>query len=216
MQQGFVNYYIDEPEENYVVVRNKDDVDTFKCQFQKTVIDLIDPVQKDIELDFKSKGVKLVDHKSNVEFGEELTEDINNQYDIELEALLKKELDHVSEVIVFHHNMRTSKGSDARKANPSTQVHSDFLFDTAIAQVEKILGTLWNFFKLHYTVVSGPERSQEWFKDNGHVGIVNVWRPVGNPVEKTPLAVMDIDTIQEDDKVKVSQQTYSPGILFSF
>ena len=142
MQQGFVNYYIDEPEDNYVVVRNKDDVDTFKCQFQKTVTDLIDPVQKDIDLDFKKKGVKLVDHKSNVDFGEELTKEINAQYDAELEALLRKELDNVAEVIVFHHNMRTSKSSDARKANPSTQVHSDFYVVTAREQVEKILGRL--------------------------------------------------------------------------
>ena len=47
---------------------------------------------------------------------------------------------------------------------------------------------------------SGEERAGEWLRDGaGHVGIVNVWRPTMNSVEKSPLGIMDIGSY--DDQV---------------
>ena len=35
------------------------------------------------------------------------------------------------------------------------------------------------------------------------MSIVNIWRPVGIPVEKTPLAVMDVTSFDSKDVVKI-------------
>ena len=45
----------------------------------------------------------------------------------------------------------------------------------------------------------GDERAEEWLKDGGHFGIVNVWRPLDHPVEKDPLGFIDPCTTNEDD-----------------
>ena len=48
-------------------------------------------------------------------------------------------------------------------------------------------------------VLVGEERAAEWFKDgSGHVGIVNVWRPTINSVEKSPLGIMDIGSYKDE------------------
>ena len=136
--QGFVNYYIDEPQQNYAVVRG--DVDNFKCNFKKTLIDLTDPVQKGINLNYQEIGLKLVDHKSKVQFSEAITDNAKKQYEEELKKLLKHELANVEEIVFFDHNLRTSKTSAPCRTNPAFHVHYDYCQDTAIAQATKILG----------------------------------------------------------------------------
>ena len=90
--QGYVNYYIDEPQQNYAVIRGE--TDTFKCNFKKTLVDLTDPIQRGIVFNYTEKGLKLVDHKSMVKFGETITESEKKPYEEELTKLLKHELEN--------------------------------------------------------------------------------------------------------------------------
>ena len=89
--QGFVNYYIDEAEENYVAIRS--DVDIFKCQFQKTPVkqftktgtkskspffqqvQMKDPTWDVVDLKFDERGLLVVDHASKVQFDDPITEE---------------------------------------------------------------------------------------------------------------------------------------------
>merc|ERR1712012_60232 len=183
--QGFVNYYIDEAEENYVAIRS--DVDIFKCQFQKTLVQMKDPTWDVVDLKFDERGLLVVDHASKVQFDDPITEEQKKLYEVELETLLKKELQHVSEIIFFDHNLRNSKKSVSCRTNPATHVHCDFSYETGVSEARKILG----------------DKADDWFRDDGHVGIVNVWRPVGCTVEKNPLGLMDVKSLREEDKVQV-------------
>ena len=57
-----------------------------------------------------------------------------------------------------------------------------------------------------FLALLGEQKASEWFKDEQyHVGIVNIWRPLESPVEKSPLGHIDISTLKSEDwkKIKV-------------
>ena len=59
---------------------------------------------------------------------------------------------------------------------------------------------------LYSLALLGKQKASEWFKDEQyHVGIVNIWRPLESPVEKSPLGHIDISTLKPEDwkKIKV-------------
>ena len=146
-----------------------------------------DPTWDVVDLKFDERGLLVVDHASKVQFDDPITEEQKKLYEVELETLLKKELPHVSEIIFFDHNLRNSKKSVSCRTNPATHVHCDFSYETGVSEARKILG----------------DKADDWFSDDGHVGIVNVWRPVGCTVEKNPLGLMDVKSLREEDKVQV-------------
>ena len=49
--------------------------------------------------------------------------------------------------------------------------------------------------------VLGEERGAEWCE--GHVGILNVWRPI-NTVEKSPLAFIDVSSVDDQKVIKIT------------
>ena len=44
-------------------------------------------------------------------------------------------------------------------------------------------------------IYAGEEVAEEWLKDDGHVGILNVWRPTVRAVEKSPLGFLDVNSV---------------------
>ena len=62
--RGFVNYYIDEEQENYEVVRGEKDI--YKFTLSQTEIELRDPTKEEIPLDFKHDGIIFTDHVTHV------------------------------------------------------------------------------------------------------------------------------------------------------
>ena len=60
-----------------------------------------------------------------------------------------------------------------------------------------------------YTESSGPQRVRDIIPDEAEallkkrVAVINVWRPTRGPVEELPLAVLDAQTMAEDDLVDV-------------
>jgi len=183
--KGLVNYYIDEDEENYRVIRGN--VDIYKFTLAKTQIELIDPVEQKQNLDFLEKGVTFVNHETNVKFGDVLTTEQKQEYENELDDLLKSQLKNVEDILVFDHNIR-SEWAEASRNSPAYHVHSDFHYDAAVNRVKILLG---------------EERAKSWLGEDGHVAIVNVWRPTVRSVEKSPLAFLDIDSVEDKDIVQV-------------
>ena len=61
-------------------------------------------------------------------------------------------------------------------------------------------------------MVSGQERTsfvlketfQEWADECAHFGIVNIWRPIGDPVERSPLGLLDPATVSAEDWIRIS------------
>lgn len=90
-------------------------------------------------------------------------------------------------VLAFDFNVRNASraaaGSNGAK-EPVKRVHNDF------------------------TAISGPRRARDELLARGedpaaalagHYAIINVWRPIGAPVEESPLAVCDASTIADAD-----------------
>ena len=91
--------------------------------------------------------------------------------------------------IVFDHNVRNAARAAQGEAGiraPVPRTHNDF------------------------TLRSGPERARRELERRGmdadallrrRFAIVNLWRPIGRPVEKSPLALCDARTIQPGDLI---------------
>ena len=91
-------------------------------------------------------------------------------YDAELTKLLSDEID-AKEVIVFDHTVRIDERDAVRK--PARNVHSDYSKNGAEQRLVDILG---------------EEKADEWSK--GHYAFINVWRPVGAPINSAPLGFL--------------------------
>ena len=52
-----------------------------------------------------------------------------------------------------------------------------------------------SYFYWTITNYEGEKLAEEWLKDNGHVAIINVWRPTVRAVEKSPLGFLDINSV---------------------
>lgn len=100
-------------------------------------------------------------------------------YDAELTQLLTTEIDAL-EVIVFDHTVRVDDPDAVRK--PARNVHSDYSLQGAKQRLIDILG---------------EEKAAEW--DRGHYAFVNVWRPVGAPINSAPLGFILPQSVDKND-----------------
>jgi hypothetical protein len=103
----------------------------------------------------------------------------------EVEGLVKRETG-ARRVVAFDHNLRSSARGVRRGDGPNEPVrfpHND------------------------YTESSGPQRVRDLLPDEAdglllrRFAVVNVWKPIGSPVEQAPLAVCDARTIGPSDLV---------------
>ena len=100
-------------------------------------------------------------------------------YDSELSALLQDRLG-AREVVIFDHTVRVDNPDATRK--PARNVHSDYSKDGAEQRLIDLLG---------------PEAAREWAK--GHYAFVNVWRPVGHPINSAPLGFVRPNSVDAAD-----------------
>ncbi|CAB3757103.1 CmcJ/NvfI family oxidoreductase [Paraburkholderia solisilvae] len=134
-------------------------------------------------LSLDRNGFELHAHKSALDdFSDPIA--IESVYYRESEQLLKR-LTGARRVVIFDHTLRD--GDDARASGvhaPVKVIHND------------------------QTLVSGPRRVRqhapadeldEWV--NGRTAIVNLWRPIGAPVESSPLGMCDARSIAPNDLV---------------
>lgn len=139
------------------------------------------------ELSLDREGFELVQAPSNyVDFSNDAA--IRRYYYREVERVLKAATG-AAKVIAFDHNIRNAARAARREPGirePVSRAHNDF------------------------TARSGHERARLELEARGvavdplmfgHFAIINLWRPIGRPVEKWPLALCDATTIQDNDLV---------------
>ncbi|MEM6543936.1 MAG: CmcJ/NvfI family oxidoreductase [Pseudomonadota bacterium] len=105
------------------------------------------------------------------------------RYETELERILTDQLG-AQEVIVFDHTVRVDDPDSARK--PARNVHNDYSEAGAHARLIDLVG---------------EDRAGEFHRDG--FGFVNVWRPVENPIQSSPLGFIRPDTISAADWVDI-------------
>lgn len=130
------------------------------------------------------EGFELRDHRSDVrDFSDERA--IRGEYYPEVERLLK-EATGAEKVVIFDHTLRLdSPGhTEAGIREPVRRVHNDQTFVSGPRRVRD-----------HLPAEEAELRLQHRF------AIVNVWRPIGSPVETAPLALCDARSISRDDLV---------------
>ena len=146
-----------------------------------TEVTLSDPRDGN-SLKFSECGLEFATYPTKVtQFGDFLENPDIEIYSAELSILLKNKLENVAEVFVFDHLIRSNKVENRK---PARHVHVDYTASSAEKRMRDMLG---------------DERAEEWLKDEGHFGIVNVWRPLDYPVEKDPLGFIDPSTVSSED-----------------
>lgn len=106
-----------------------------------------------------------------------------DSYNAELTTLLRHQLG-AQEVVIFDHTIREDDPNSDRK--PARNVHSDYSPEGAKMRLSDILGA---------------ERAANWAQ--GHYGFINVWRPVGAPINSAPLGFVRPSTVADDDWILI-------------
>jgi len=135
-------------------------------------------------------GFRFVRHDTKVaDFYDE--NEIRRVYYPEMEALIKAE-SGASRVVVFDHTLRTAD-DDLRESK----------------KIREVVRRVHN----DYTEWSGPQRVRDLLPDEAddllqrRFAIIQVWRPIGYPVETFPLAICDARSLSPDNLV-ISERRY--------
>ncbi|KAG8214567.1 hypothetical protein J3R82DRAFT_9630 [Butyriboletus roseoflavus] len=147
-------------------------------------------------------GFQFVHHPSvEKDFADE--DKIKTVYYTEVEDILKKYAG-AKRVFIFDHTIRRSSvaqtaPSKAPLRGPVQRVHVDQTFVAAAERVEHHLG----------------DEAERLLK--GRYRIINVWRPIANPVAHNPLAVADYRSVDPDKDLISTRHIYAhrEGATFS-
>ncbi len=148
--------------------------------------------------EFEREGFRFVPNRTAVaDFFDEA--EIRRVYYPECEALIK-EVSGAKRVVVFDHTLRTASGEQRE-----TQ------------KIRDIVSRVHN----DYTEWSGPQRVRDLMGAEaetllqGRFAIIQVWRPINNPVESHPLAICDAQTVAPENLV-VNERRYPDRIGQTF
>ena len=132
-----------------------------------------------------AEGFQLVNHETGVKDFYDRTE-VEQVYYPEIEALLK-EATGAEKVVVFDHQVRNiamSKLGERNAREYVRTVHNDYTAKSGPRRVRD-----------HLPPAEADERLSNRFAE------INVWRPIRGPIESTPLAVCDAQSIEPKDFV---------------
>lgn len=104
-------------------------------------------------------------------------------YEQELTAFLVWELG-AREVVVFDHTVRVDDPNSTRR--PARNVHSDYSPEGAHQRLIDLLG---------------EDRAAQWA--GGHYAFINVWRPIGAPINSAPLGFVRPSSVGEGDWILI-------------
>jgi hypothetical protein len=107
---------------------------------------------------------------------------VRDHYYPEVEDLVK-ELTGATSVIIFDHTLRNSLPG-ASEEQPVRHLHNDYTARSAPKRVIDLFGAEAAVDKLRYRVLQ-----------------LNLWRPVGAPVARDPLVLLDAQSLGADDLV---------------
>ncbi|KAJ8489166.1 hypothetical protein ONZ45_g13683 [Pleurotus djamor] len=146
-------------------------------------------------------GFQFVKHVSEEkEFVDE--EAIKSRYYKEVEELLKKETG-AKRVFIFDHTIRRNYDPNTTELRPDIRgpvqrVHID---QTYVASVNRV----------HYHLKDEAERLLK-----SRVRIINVWRPIENPVAHHPLGVADFYSLKEENDLVSTRHVYPDREGYTF
>lgn len=148
------------------------------------------------QLSLDRDGYNLIRHRSSVLNFYDPCE-VNNVYYAEIEKIVM-EITGAALVMVYTHSVRCAPKADEGSngvLRPFKFIHND------------------------YTVTSGPQRAREalgstagLLSDRRHC-IINLWRPIRGPVEDSPLALCDAQSVSKPDLVSIPSQDPSGKFL---
>jgi len=188
--KGLVNYHAKDDAENYEKHLDEEKNEILP-KIKRVEVTLHD--QRDVNnFRFSEHGLEMDIFPSELDKIADVMDDISKEiYEKELAEILNRKLDNIKEVFVFDHTIRSTKTTTRKVAK---HVHVDYTDASAVQRMKDMLG---------------EERAGEWLEDGGHVGIVNVWRPLDFPVERDPLGFIDPATVGPEDWHTVS--TFTQG-----
>ncbi len=152
------------------------------------------------EFTIDTAGFQLTQHKSGVaDFHSE--EEVRAVYYPEMEKLVKR-LTGASRVLIFDHNLRSTEFADESKVlrKPSASVHGDYTVTSAPRRVRQLLPA---------------DQAEDLLKKR--YAFINVWKPVGHPVETNPLVLCDARSVIAKDFVRTAlRYTDRTGEIYTF
>jgi hypothetical protein len=134
-------------------------------------------------------GFKLINHHSAVNNFLD-NEEINGTYEDEVESILKS-LTGANRVHIFDHTVRASDPEVREQKQirePATLVHNDYTPKSGYVCLDENLG----------------DDAEELAK--GRFQIINLWRPLVNPVQNFPLALCDARSVGRADVVPTERR----------
>ncbi|KAI0057858.1 methyltransferase [Artomyces pyxidatus] len=156
---------------------------------------------KEDTVSLDTTGFAFVKHASQEkEFVDE--EAIKTAYYKEVEDLLKQQTG-AKRIFIFDHTIRRvrrppQEGQSDATRSPVTRVHVDQSFKAG-------------YMRVHHHMGDDAERLLK-----GRVRIINVWRPIGNPVAHHPLAVADWRTLNPDEDLISTRHLYRDREGYTF
>ncbi|MEM1301938.1 MAG: CmcJ/NvfI family oxidoreductase [Pseudomonadota bacterium] len=179
---GTVNYHVHKPERQAFKIDAGGVVGKLVApELVTTEVRLQDIRSAEASVSFAHDGVAFATLPSSVsEFDGDTWQ---TAYDRELATFLTDTLD-AKEVVVFDHTVRQDDPDATRK--PARNVHSDYSPEGAEKRLMDILG---------------QARGAEW--SNDHYAFINVWRPIGHPINSAPLAFLKPGSVAADDWILI-------------
>ena len=138
------------------------------------------------------EGFELLHHATAVD---DLYDDdaIEQAYYPEIEALLRRRFGS-GRVVIFDVTRRSDDGVGAPNPDglrgPATRLHVDYTAKSGPQRVKDILG---------------EDEAARLAEAGARIIQVNVWRPIRGPVERSPLALADASTVQQEDLIATDQ-----------
>ena len=152
------------------------------------------------EFNIDKAGFQLTSHRSNVtDFHNE--DGVRSIYYPETEDLVKR-LTGASRVLIFDHTLRSTEISEESEVlrKPSVSVHGDYTVASAPRRVRQLLPA---------------DQAEKLLKKR--YAFINVWKPVGHPVETNPLVLCDARSVAAKDFVRTAlRYTDRTGEIYTF
>jgi hypothetical protein len=147
------------------------------------------PVRDSLSLD--REGFELLPHDTKVaDFFD--TDEVERVYNPEIEALVKAATG-AARVVVFDHTVRVENEdlrSEKQVREPVLFVHNDYTDESGPQRVRDMLP---------------PDEAEDLL--TRRFNIINIWRSIAGPVQTTPLAVCDAQTISPGQLITAERRT---------
>lgn len=178
--EAFVNYSVDTGEKpaSYGGIRSAEADKKRTGKYQEYKMPIRDGRAVADKLSLEREGFILVRHETEVkDFYDEI--EVRSIYYPEIEQLVKN-ASGAKRVLVFDHTLRSA--------------------DSATREAKQISGPVRNAHN-DYTEWSGPQRVRDLLPDEAEellkrrFAVIQVWRPIRNPVQREPLAIADARSI---------------------